>query len=97
LLPHLPCHQKQLQLPSFSLKAVQINGSPHANLFVYTQVLSAPEGEISLIFSERELDEALTMATNQGKVLVVFNALTWCRPCEYSLKHMHASCMHGSR
>jgi hypothetical protein len=30
----------------------------------------------------QELDEALESAHKAGKALVVFNALTWCRPCK---------------
>eukprot|EP00197_Chlamydomonas_leiostraca_P003884 CAMPEP_0202867274 /NCGR_PEP_ID=MMETSP1391-20130828/9073_1 /ASSEMBLY_ACC=CAM_ASM_000867 /TAXON_ID=1034604 /ORGANISM="Chlamydomonas leiostraca, Strain SAG 11-49" /LENGTH=362 /DNA_ID=CAMNT_0049547303 /DNA_START=21 /DNA_END=1109 /DNA_ORIENTATION=+ len=46
------------------------------------KVLDAPEGDIALIFSEKEFDEALEGAAASGKLLVLFSALTWCRPCK---------------
>lgn len=41
-------------------------------------VIVAPEGGISLIFSEEELDEVLRRNAN----VVLFSGLTWCRPCK---------------
>ncbi len=42
--------------------------------------MQAVEGDLTLIFSAAELDEIV--AANPGKVVVVFGALTWCRPCK---------------
>ncbi|EFJ46357.1 hypothetical protein VOLCADRAFT_105559 [Volvox carteri f. nagariensis] len=43
-------------------------------------VIEAVEGDMTLIFSEQELDEII--AANPNKLVVVFAALTWCRPCK---------------
>lgn len=43
-------------------------------------VIDVVEGDLSLIFSEAELDEILTK--NKDKLTVLFCALTWCRPCK---------------
>ncbi|GLC40129.1 hypothetical protein PLESTB_000880200 [Pleodorina starrii] len=43
-------------------------------------VIDAVEGDMTLIFSERELDEII--AANPNKMVVIFGALTWCRPCK---------------
>ncbi|KXZ48459.1 hypothetical protein GPECTOR_27g629 [Gonium pectorale] len=43
-------------------------------------VIQAVEGDMTLIFSEQELDELI--AAHPGKLVVLFCALTWCRPCK---------------
>ncbi|GFR52365.1 hypothetical protein Agub_g14924 [Astrephomene gubernaculifera] len=43
-------------------------------------VVEAVEGDMTIIFSEQELDEIIT--ANPNKLVVVFGALTWCRPCK---------------
>ena len=43
---------------------------------------------MSLIFTERELDEAIAEAGSE-KVVVVFSALTWCRPCKGMQRPAH--------
>lgn len=43
-------------------------------------VVEPVEGDLTLIFSEAELDEILKGA--KDKLVVVFSALTWCRPCK---------------
>lgn len=39
-------------------------------------------GEVTPIFSEMELDEALEQTKGTGKIVLVFCALTWCRSCK---------------
>ncbi len=41
----------------------------------------APEQDVTLIFSESELDELLRYA-GSSKMVVLFCGLTWCRPCK---------------
>ncbi|KAG2444159.1 hypothetical protein HYH02_009098 [Chlamydomonas schloesseri] len=43
-------------------------------------LVDAVEGDMTLIFSEEELDAII--AANPNKLVVVFGALTWCRPCK---------------
>lgn len=43
-------------------------------------VVEPLEGGLTLIFSEEELDEVVAAA--KDKLVVVFSALTWCRPCK---------------
>ncbi|GLI63445.1 hypothetical protein VaNZ11_006417, partial [Volvox africanus] len=43
-------------------------------------VIEPVEGDMTIIFSEQELDEILS--TNLNKLVVIFAALTWCRPCK---------------
>lgn len=54
--------------------------APPANLVHAAHCTQAVEGGLTLIFSAAELDEIV--AANAGKLVVVFGALTWCRPCK---------------
>lgn len=45
-----------------------------------SSLLQTVEGNVSVIFSEQELEEAL--AKNPDKLVVLFCGLTWCRPCK---------------
>jgi len=43
-------------------------------------IIDTVEGDITLIFSEQELDEVLERHKEQ--LVVLFSGLTWCRPCK---------------
>jgi len=44
-------------------------------------MLDAAEGDVNLIFSQAEMEEISAQADAEGKMVLVFAALTWCRPC----------------
>eukprot|EP00199_Chlamydomonas_sp_CCMP681_P001993 CAMPEP_0119107476 /NCGR_PEP_ID=MMETSP1180-20130426/10405_1 /TAXON_ID=3052 ORGANISM="Chlamydomonas cf sp, Strain CCMP681" /NCGR_SAMPLE_ID=MMETSP1180 /ASSEMBLY_ACC=CAM_ASM_000741 /LENGTH=377 /DNA_ID=CAMNT_0007092971 /DNA_START=1 /DNA_END=1134 /DNA_ORIENTATION=+ len=45
-------------------------------------ILEVPEGDLGMVFSQDELDECQQKCAATGKLMVLFLALTWCRPCK---------------
>lgn len=60
---------------------MQAAASAPADASASGRLVDLLSGDVTVILSDRELDEALALAARDGKRALLFCSLSWCRPC----------------